>query len=115
MYKRQVIRHLVLPGAGRNTRGVIDRVAMLPNDAIIFSLMSQYTPIPSIEKAHPELSRPITAAEYSNAVEYAESAGIKNLFIQPVSYTHLDVYKRQGSYRRLIQPLRSYQPVASKQ
>ena len=77
-----IIRHLVLPGAGRNTRGVIDRVAMLPNDSIIFSLMSQYTPIPGIKKAHPELSRPITAAEYSNAVEYAESAGIKNLFIQ---------------------------------
>ncbi len=77
-----VIRHLVLPGAGRNTRGVIDRVAAFPQNSVIFSLMSQYTPIPGIEKFYPELSRPITEDEYNNAIEYTESSGIENFFIQ---------------------------------
>ena len=44
--------------------------------------MSQYTPIPGIEKIFPELSRQITENEYNNAVEYATAAGIENCFIQ---------------------------------
>ena len=54
-----LVRHLVLPGAGKNTRGVIDMLAQLPQD-FIFSLMAQYTPIPGIEIEYPELGRRIT-------------------------------------------------------
>lgn len=77
-----IVRHLVLPGAGRNTRRVIDRIAAFPPNSVIFSLMSQYTPIPGIDQNFPELSRQITEDEYNNAVEYAEAAGIENCFIQ---------------------------------
>lgn len=80
-----LVRHLILPGAGKNTRGVIDRIAQLPQDSVIFSLMSQYTPRPDIEEKFPELSRRITEAEYENAKEYLYESGVEHFFLQELS------------------------------
>lgn len=76
-----LVRHLVLPGAGKNTRGVIDMLAQLPQD-FIFSLMAQYTPIPGIEIEYPELGRRITQQEYDRAAEYLEQSGIESYYLQ---------------------------------
>jgi len=53
-----LIRHLILPGGGENTENsmdVIDWVAdTFPEGSVLFSLMSQYTPMPAVER-FPEL------------------------------------------------------------
>ena len=57
--------------------------------------MSQYTPQPG---AKGPLARHVTGAEYRAAVAYMENCGITDGYTQAVSYTHLDVYKRQLSH-----------------
>lgn len=75
-----LIRHLLLPGEGENTRRVIDWVAetFRPGD-VLFSLMSQYTPQPG---AQGTLSRHVTGAEYRAAAQYMENCGIREGFTQ---------------------------------
>ena len=80
-----LVRHLVLPGAGKNTRGVIDRIAGFPQDSVIFSLMSQYTPRPDIGEKFPELARRITRNEYENAKDYLYNSDIGHFFLQELS------------------------------
>ena len=58
-------------------------------------MMSQFTPIAL--KDYPEINRTVTRREYERLVDYALEIGITNAFI-PVSYTHLDVYKRQHAH-----------------
>ena len=74
-----IIRHLVLPCAVDDTRRVLDHICdNFPIDTYI-SLMSQYTPIPGMQKP---LDRRITRAEYDRAVGYAIDKGFTNVFIQ---------------------------------
>ena len=53
-----LIRHLILPGEINNSMDVIDFVAdEFPRGSVLFSLMSQYTPMPGLEKFPKLLSR----------------------------------------------------------
>lgn len=75
-----LIRHLMLPGHLGNTLDVIDYVAAhFPKEAVLFSLMCQYTPMPW---SPPELSGPVTADEYAGAVSYLRLAGITQGYLQ---------------------------------
>ncbi|MBO4364059.1 MAG: radical SAM protein [Clostridia bacterium] len=68
-----IIRHLILPGWFRNTAGVIDFVnENFRPDEVVFSLMSQYTPMNSIPEisSNPRLSRRISAVEHKAAIDY---------------------------------------------
>ena len=78
-----LIRHLVLPGNLGNTFGVIDRVReMFPRDGqVLFSLMSQYTPVADVPQ-FPELCRRLTEEEYAAAERYLFDSGIENGFVQ---------------------------------
>ncbi len=80
-----VVRHLILPGSLENTFGVIDWFARTfrPGDAL-FSLMSQYTPMPGLEK-FPELQRRLTREEYGMAIARLEASGIEDGFYQELS------------------------------
>lgn len=83
--KGVIIRHLILPGALRNTKAVIDWVAdTFSPGQVLFSLMSQYTPAGDL-KNFPELKRRITRDEYDEAMEYLESSGIEDGFFQELS------------------------------
>ena len=75
-----LIRHLLLPGEGENTRRCIDWVSEVfrPGD-VLFSLMSQYTPQPGAEG---KLARRVTGAEYRSAVAYMENCGILGGYTQ---------------------------------
>lgn len=67
-----IIRHLVLPARSAGSNAVLEFLLQtFDPDDITVSLMAQYRPL---YKAfmHPEINRPITAAEYNS---------IKNLFI----------------------------------
>lgn len=76
-----LVRHLVLPGNGDDTRRVIDFVAEELGDLAGFSLMRQYTPM-FAAKNMPFLNRRLTKREYERAVDYAISRGLHNAFIQ---------------------------------
>lgn len=76
MRKGVLIRHLIMPGAAENTLRVIDAIEdNLPADKLLFSLMSQYTPMPGLE-AYPELQRTISMEEYERCASYLDFSEI---------------------------------------
>lgn len=79
-----LIRHLILPGQELNSMDVIDFVAEeFPGDAVLFSLMSQYTPMPGAERV-PGLERTVSREENELLIAYMQRRGIENGFWQDV-------------------------------
>lgn len=77
-----LIRHLILPGQELNSMDVIDFVAEeFPENAVLFSLMSQYTPMPGA-KTLPGLERTVSKDENELLVSYMQRRGIVNGFWQ---------------------------------
>ena len=75
-----IVRHLVLPNALANTRGVLNAIADIDKDLYV-SLMGQYFPTPAV-KDHPVLFRRLTTEEYEKATDMFFEAGLKNGFAQ---------------------------------
>lgn len=80
MQKGVIVRHLVLPGALENTKGVLQDISSI-DDTMYVSLMGQYFPTPNVEN-HPILSRRITDDEYDQATQAFFDAGLQNGFSQ---------------------------------
>ncbi len=80
--KGVIVRNLLLPGNVMNSREVVKYLYNTYGDSITLSLMSQYTPMPGIEKKFPELSRRVRVSEYRKVVDYAIRLGVTNAFIQ---------------------------------
>lgn len=80
MQKGVIVRHLVLPGALENTKGVLQDISSI-DDMMYVSLMGQYFPTPNVEN-HPILSRRITEDEYDQATQAFFDAGLQNGFSQ---------------------------------
>ncbi len=76
-----IVRHLALPGAGADTRAVLEYLAALPRGSFLLSLMSQYTPCYKAAQ-HKALMRRISTWEYRRAVDYAVSLGLENGYLQ---------------------------------
>lgn len=77
-----LIRHLIMPGQTENAMNVIDFVAEeFPAGSVLFSLMSQYTPMPGLE-AYPELSKRVTAEENELLIDYMQKRGITDGYWQ---------------------------------
>lgn len=77
-----IIRHLILPDAEANSRAVIDFVAdNFPGEAVLFSLMAQFTPMPDTER-FPELQRTVTQEENERMIDYMLLRGIEFGFWQ---------------------------------
>ena len=78
-----LIRHLILPGSIENSLRAIDWVAseFLPGE-VLFSLMSQYTPMPGVGERFPELSAPVDEATAQMLYEYLLDAGIEDGYYQ---------------------------------
>ncbi len=82
LQKGLLIRHMILPGHTKNTLAVIDWVAnTFPKDGVLFSLMSQYTPMPSVAD-HKLLGRKVTRREFEKCRDALFASGIENGFIQ---------------------------------
>ena len=77
-----MIRHLILPRQGQNTRRVIDWVSeeFKPDD-VLFSLMSQYTPMGDLRR-FPELQQPVSPALDRAIYRYLVNSPIENGFYQ---------------------------------
>ena len=70
-----LIRHLILPGQDLNGMDVIDFAAEeFPAGSVLFSLMSQYTPMPGLEGC-PELQRPVEPELNARMRAYLERCG----------------------------------------
>lgn len=80
MQKGVIVRHLVLPGALENTKGVLQDISSI-DDTMYVSLMGQYFPTPNVEN-HPILSRRITEDEYDQSTQAFFDAGLQNGFSQ---------------------------------
>lgn len=80
MKKGVCVRHLVLPGAEKNTDGVMRMIAAA-DKTLYVSVMAQYFPVPAV-KDHPLLSRRVTEAEYRAALDSFFAAGLENGFSQ---------------------------------
>lgn len=80
MQRGVIVRHLVLPGAIRNTQIALEDIASVDKD-IYVSLMGQYFPTENVA-AHPTLSRRITQSEYDEATDAFFDAGLHNGFSQ---------------------------------
>ena len=77
-----LIRHLILPENERNSREVIDFVAdNFPGDRVLFSLMSQFTPMPGTER-FPELQKTVTPELNDRLIDYMCARGIEYGFWQ---------------------------------
>ena len=77
-----LIRHLILPQQGENTRRVIDWVGQtFAPGQVLFSLMSQYTPVGDLAQ-WPELQHPVSPALNDAMYEYLMDSPITDGFYQ---------------------------------
>ena len=85
MQQGVLIRHLILPEHPKNTKDVLRLVSeTLPKGTFLFSLMSQYTPMPGLE-AWPELTKTVTPALSEFCYRYMLRCGIEDGFYQDIS------------------------------
>ena len=82
-----IIRHLVLPGRVENSLDVVRLIAERLSKKVPLSLMSQYTPTPTLS-GDPVWGRRVTREEYEAVVDLALDLEFENLFIQEVDENH---------------------------
>jgi len=73
-----LVRHLVLPGDVANTDDVLAFIAEEISRDTYVNLMAQYRPCYRADD-HPPLDRPITRAEYEEALALAARHGLRRL------------------------------------
>lgn len=82
MTKGVIVRHLLLPGHLKNAKAVVKYLYEAYGNQVYMSLMNQYTPLPQVRRAFPEIGRRVTKREYGRLVDYVLSLGVENGFIQ---------------------------------
>ena len=86
-----LIRHLILPGQDENTRSVIDFIEReFRSGDVLFSLMSQYTPMPGLTR-FPELTKRVDARDNAALVAYMRRCGIADGYWQEVESATADM------------------------
>ena len=81
MKKGVIVRQLLLPGQLEDAKKVIAYLHKTYGNQIFLSLMSQFTPLPHVEK-YPELNRKVSRRTYEKYVDYAIEIGVENGYIQ---------------------------------
>ncbi len=82
-----LIRHLILPGQDLNAMDVIDFAAEeFPAGSVLFSLMSQYTPMPGLER-FPELRRQVDGETNQRLIAYLQKRGLEGYWQEPEAAT----------------------------
>ncbi len=76
-----IIRHLIIPGAVKNSMGVLDAINKAVGNKVFLSLMSQYYPVhKAFEFAG--IDRKLEPEEYETVLEHLEKLGFENGFVQ---------------------------------
>lgn len=81
MKKGLIIRHLMLPGHGLDTKNIINYLFESYGSNFYLSLMNQYTPYYKALN-HPKLNKPLSQNRYEKMIDYCSSLGLENVFIQ---------------------------------
>ena len=81
MLRGVIVRHLLLPGCGRDSRRILRFLHETFGSDIYVSIMNQYTPLSQVSDI-PPLNRRISDKEYERIVDFAIRIGIENGFIQ---------------------------------
>lgn len=79
--KGVIVRQLLLPQQLEDAKQIIKYLHETYGNQIYISLMSQFTPLPHVEK-YPELNHKVSKRTYEKYVDYAIEIGIENGFIQ---------------------------------
>ncbi len=79
--KGTIVRFLLLPSHLIEAKRSLKTVYSLYGEQVIYSLMSQYTPMKKTA-GHPILSQKVSPYSYASFVSYAESLGIENAYVQ---------------------------------
>jgi len=85
-----VVRHLVLPGAVNNSKGVLRYLAEEITNRITLSLMSQYHPVQDVSEIK-FLKRMLRYSEYQQVIEEMENLGFSKGWVQ--DHKSADFYK----------------------
>lgn len=80
--KGVIVRHLMLPGLEDDTKNILEYLHKTYGDNIFISIMSQYTPLPTLPENFTELATKIDMAVYDKVLDYAVDLGIENAFVQ---------------------------------
>lgn len=81
MQRGLIVRHLLLPGCGKDTRQILRYLHEAYRNDIYVSIMNQYTPLPQVTDI-PTLNRRVSAEAYERILNYAIQIGIENGFMQ---------------------------------
>lgn len=81
MLRGVIVRHLLLPGCGRDSRRILRFLHETFGNDIYVSIMNQYTPLSQVSDI-PPLNRRISGKEYERIIDFAIRIGIENGFIQ---------------------------------
>lgn len=76
-----LVRHMVLPGARKDSMKLLDWLWSTFGDDVYLSLMSQYTPMYRAGE-FPKLGRRLTTFEYESVTDYAAGLGFTRCFVQ---------------------------------
>ena len=86
-----LIRHLILPGRIEDARDAIDFAAdSFPDGSVLFSLMSQYTPMPGLDD-FPELQRRIRPEENDTLIHYMRVRGLNGFWQELEAATEAEI------------------------
>ena len=94
-----IVRHLMLPGAYRNSHDVLKYLYTTYGDDIYISLMNQYTPMPGIGEKYPELAVPVPEKDYRRLCAYATRLGVSRAYVQEggtVSESFIPAFDGEG-------------------
>lgn len=91
-YRGLMIRHLVMPNRVSNAKAFVEWVAQELCVDVYINIMAQYR-VEYRAYEFPSIARAITAAEFVEAMEWAEAAGLRNLDGRSVSQR--DVQRRR--------------------
>lgn len=81
MRKGIIVRHLLLPGQTKDSKKILRYLYETYKNDIYVSIMNQYTPLPHVASI-PELNRKVTPEEYGRVLDFAETIGIEQGFLQ---------------------------------
>lgn len=81
MTKGIIVRCLVLPTKGNDTKKIINYLYKKYQDNIYLSIMNQYTPV-TTNTSFSFLNSKVSEEEYDDIINYALDLGVKNAYIQ---------------------------------
>lgn len=81
MTKGIIVRCLVLPTKGNDTKKIINYLYKKYQDNIYLSIMNQYTPVTK-STIYPFLNDKVSDSEYDDIINYALDLGVINAYIQ---------------------------------